>query len=711
MLAWQWTKVEAGIWKGTVGVTETVTPLSAAAVQPKRDALERMGDAAMPLFPEAIEAYVSPEGTVIQMPLQETERIYGFGLQFMRTNHRGRTRHLRVNSDPKEDTGETHAPLPFWVTSEGYAILIDSARPLTVYAGSAVRVDSKRPPAAKNRVDDADWMATPLSDTLEVLIPYEQGATVYLFAGSASGERSESSLLDAVRRYILFSGGGVLPPRWGLGFWHRVSIHANAEETLREARQFRERNIPCDVIGLEPGWHSHAYPVSYEWSEERFPDPEAFVRSMAEEGFRINLWEHPYVSPEAPIYEELLPYAGTHSVWCGIAPDYTLPEAAAILERQHAQRHVNIGVSGYKIDEVDGSELTGNSWMFPAQARFPSGLDGGRMRQIYGLLMQNITERAFKKKNVRTLGLVRATNAGGASKPYVLYSDLYGHREYVRALCNSGFSGLLWTPELREADTAEEFIRRLQTTCCSPLAMLNGWASGTAPWSFPEYESIVRSTIELRMRLMPYLYSAFAAYREEGIPPFRAMALEMGRPCEKQPTDQDLGQFDSSSAPYGLYGEDFSIDDQYMMGESILVAPLFAGETSRDVYLPPGDWFEFHTGVRHRGGQFIAYAAGLDEIPLFVKDGGIIPLMPVRPSAPRPGEKVPLEVRCYGSKQCVFRLYDDDGETTAHEAGHCRWIDLHADGTSVMHAELSQRADDRAFTYGEMKWTYMQSNG
>ncbi|THF75255.1 TIM-barrel domain-containing protein [Cohnella fermenti] len=700
----QWEQAAEGIWRGVVGVPEAVTPLTVSPPSPRREALAALGDAPFPLPQEQVVATVGAGRIVLRLPLGESDRLYGFGLQFLRMNHRGRTRCLRVNSDPVVDTGETHAPLPFWVSSAGYAVLIDTARVLTVYAGSAVRLDSERPPKLKNRGYDEDWAATPLSDSLEAVVPGETGVAVYVFAGA--GDRGDpqaaqaNAMLSAVRRYNLFCGGGPLPPRWGLGFWHRVSMFASDAEVAAEADEFRQRDIPCDVIGLEPGWHSHCYPTSFEWDAARFPDPAGFVRGLTEKGFRINVWEHPYVSPASPLYEPLLPYAGSHTVWGGLAPDYADPRAASILAEHHRERHVGLGVAGYKLDEVDGSELTGSSWMFPAHASFPSGLDGERMRQLYGVLLQRLTAGLFRERDRRTYGLVRASNAGAVSSPYALYTDLYDSRQFVRALCNSGFGGLLWSPEVREAQTDEAYVRRLQIACLSPLAMMNAWASGQRPWSYPGAEAAVRAAIRLRMRLMPYLYSAFARYREDGTPPFRAMALETGYPFER--LGPEAAGFDSTAAPYGLYGEDRSIDDQYMMGDSVLVAPLFPGERSRAITLPAGDWYEFETGASFPGGRTIEYAAPLERVPMFVRDGGIVPLMPSLPHAPKAGDRVPLEIRVYGKAPGVFRLYDDDGETFAFERGHCRWTTLRSDGTSE---PLSGGGE--AYAYGELIWRHM----
>ena len=667
----KWQHETAGIWTLFAGKPESLTPLGVAGGSPLLNAIRELGEPKGAAPPAASIETVHGR-IVVSLPIDDKEALFGLGLQFHRVNHRGRTRTLRVNSDPKEDTGETHAPVPLLISSRGYGMLVDSARIVSIYCGSTVRADSKNPPDLRDRGRDPLWEATPRSEAIEIVIP-SPGAKLYYFAGPTP--------LDAVRRYVLFCGGGALPPRWGLGFWHRVRTDATDHAAAAEAQEYRKRDFPCDVIGLEPGWHSSSYPCTYEWGADRFPHPAAFVEQMTSLGFHVNLWEHPYVSPRASVYPALQPYSGSHTVWGGLAPDYTVPEAQQLLARQHDREHVSIGVSGYKLDECDGSELTGASWMFPAHASYPSGHDGEQVQQVYGLAMQRLTTELFRRRDRRTYGLVRAGNAGGAPLPYVLYSDLYDHRQYVRALCNSGFSGLLWTPEIRSASSAEDWARRMQTVCLSPLAMLNGWSDGTHPWSFPEVEPVVRKYLKLRMRLMPYLYSAFARYHFEGTPPFRPMALEPGM-------------------------HNSEIDDQYMVGDSLLVAPLFAGQRSREVHLPPGAWIEFETGERAEGGQAVTVTPGIERIPIFVRNGGIVPLMPARDNAPHGGERVDLEILHFGDADGRFRLYDDDGETFAYERGAFQWrtIEITAKNGELAR-KISAPEPGKPSTYGEIAWT------
>jgi alpha-D-xyloside xylohydrolase len=538
---------------------------------------------------------------------------------------------------------------------------------------------------------------------MEIRLPPD-GADIYVFGGP--------TMLDAVRRYNLYCGGGTLPPKWGLGFWHRTPTLYSAEEVYAEAMEFRRRNFPCDVIGLEPGWHSTSYPVTYEWNRERYPNPAAFVAMMKERGFRINLWEHPYVSPEAGIYNKIEALSGTHTVWGGVAPDYSLTEASELYMSQHDKEHVELGVSGYKLDECDGSELTRNSWMFPAHAGFPSGHDGEQMRQLYGLMFQKMTADLYERRNLRTYGLVRASNAGASPLPYVLYSDLYDHRQYVRALCNASFCGLLWTPEVRKANDVEDWVRRMQTVCFSPLAMLNAWGDGTKPWTYPEAEDIIRHYIKLRIRLLPYLYSEFAKYEQSGVPPFRAMPLVLNSPVCNHATDGWIGGrggLNTTDAAYGRNNEK-DWDDQYMVGDALLVAPLFAGETGRDVLLPEGVWFGLETGERFNGGGVVRFEAELEQFPLFVREGTILPLMPAYDSIPESGTKIPIELVHFGSSPGEYHLYDDDGVTYDFKQGRRSWCKLSvsrtADGKYLGESHI---ADESYFGYEIVKWHFEQT--
>lgn len=691
-----WTLVEPGVWKGVVGAPEEYSLLSVSGKMPLKEGFTRLPAVTLPALADEITATLNDGKTYITIPLQRQEQLYGFGLNFKTVHQRGRILNLHVDHYGGKDDGRTHAPVPFYVSSCGYGILINSARYLTVYAGSGSRKDSPDAPVAKDRNTDKTWSANPYSDAVSVLVP-APGVEIYLFAGPQP--------MDVVRRYNLFCGGGTLPPRWGLGFTHRTPSLYTADQVKQEAEEFERRGYPLDFIGLEPGWQSKSYPCTFEWDKQRFPQPKAFVDEMKKRGIRINLWTNPYVSPESDIYEQMFPLSGSHTVWCGIVPDLAHEKGRRLWMDKLDKEHVGIGVSGYKVDEVDGYDR----WLWPDVATFPSGVSAEQMRQTYGLWVQRTTTDLYHQRNQRTYGLVRASNAGASAYPYVIYNDYYSHPDFITALINSGFCGVLWTPEVRGSKTAEEWLRRFQTVVFSPMAMLNAWASGTKPWSFPEVAEQVKEYALLRMRMIPYWYTEFARYHFDGIPPFRAMNLEAGfspsgvEPVELQNTNANL-----ETNPY-LEAVSKEIKDQYMAGEYLLIAPLFAGQTQRKVVLPKGNWYDFYTGKYVGNGETITVSPGLDRIPVFVKDGAIIPLMEPLLHAPTAGQKMNLEIRHYGKADGFYRFYDDDGETYDYERGEYTWRDIRVtrDRKGRLKGSISKAERGKPDNIGTVNWRFM----
>jgi alpha-D-xyloside xylohydrolase len=688
-----WSEVAPGVWKAVVGKPEAYDLLKASGATPNLNALAKVTKAPFPLQQSDITAKLNDGKTYLRFPLQKDEQLYGFGLNFQTVHQRGKILQLHVDHYGGKDNGRTHAPTPFYVSSNGYGVFINSARYLNVYAGSAARKDSKNPPVEKDRNTDKSWSSRPYSDAVEILVPAE-GVEVYVFGGPTA--------LDAVRRYNLFNGGGVLPPRWGLGFTQRVKTLYTAEDVKKEAQDFQDKGYPLDFIGLEPGWQSRAYPGTFEWDKKRFPEPEKFVKEMQDKGIRLNLWINPYVSKQASIYKSIAPYTGSHTVWVGEVPDFTMPEARKIFFDQLQKNQVDIGVSGYKIDEVDGYD----HYLWPDVATFPSGLPAEQMRQTYGLLAQRYSAEMFRKKNQRTFGLVRASNGGASSLPYVIYNDYYNHEDFITALINSGFAGVLWTPEARASKSAEEWLRRIQTVVFSPMAMINAWASGTKPWSYPEVAEQVKQMAQLRMQMMPYWYSEFAKYHFEGTPPFRGMSLEPG--FKQEVKKEALQNVNLEENPYAEATAK-EIKDQYMAGEYLLVAPLFTGQKTRKVVLPKGKWYDFYTGAYVGDGEVITVTPGLDKIPVYVKDGGIIPMMKPMLHAPKAGEKVDLEIRYYGEKPGKYMLYDDDGETFNYEKGDYSWreIKVEKDKKGKLKGTISAPVKGKPNTVGNVTWKFM----
>lgn len=638
-------EVYPGVWRIRFGRQESLTPVSTRKYPPADPpaSLPRAAEPSIAL--DSITAANSRRGVLVALPLESNELIYGLGLQLQSFLQRGVKKKLRVNADPKMDTGDSHAPVPFYVSTRGYGVLIDTARYATIYCGGKRKTGAQPKKAAGTELPQAvrEYHIEEPGQVL-VEVPEAEGVDVYVFAGPA--------MRDAVACYNLFSGGGPLPPRWGLGFWYRCFGEFQQDEVTTLASDLRRARIPCDVLGLEPGWQTHAYSCSYLWSE-KFPKPDAMLHHLAASHYRVNLWEHAFTHPTSPIYKPLRTLSGDYEVWDGVVPDFLQPEARRVFAAFHETEHVARGVAGYKLDECDNSDFTGN-WSFPELSRFPSGADGEQMHSFFGLRYQDTIQSIFERRGQRTLGLVRSSHALAAPYPYVLYSDLYDHREFIRGVANAGFSGLLWCPEVRDATGNEDLLRRLQTVVFSPLAMVNAWYIRHPPWKqvdrpanlngqfaqdWQKTEAACREIINWRMRLLPYFYAAFIRYHETGLAPFRALVMDY-------PDDPQT----------------WTIDNQYLAGESLLVAPVVAGEKDRDVYLPAGEWFDFWTGERHGGKQKLRVTPPLERIPVYVKTGTLLPLAEGGQHADDP-DCWRIRVRAYGSSPAPVTLIEDDGGT------------------------------------------------
>ncbi len=623
------------------------TLLSYSEVLPKFEKINALKDLKQDILDE-INVYCVGNTTVVTVPVEEEENLYGGGLNYKNMCINRKVLHLKMDHHTGVDNGRTHAPIPFYLSDKGYAVLINTTKYVDMYMGSANRTNSKKGFQNTDRNTDENWDPNPLGEFVEIAVNDCDALEILVFFGE--------NLLDTVKRYNLYCGGGFIPPKWSLGIVQRVPTLLSDKEVMDTVLEFKERNFPLDVIGLEPGWQSEAYPCSYEWDKKRFSNPEKFLQDLSDHNIHVNLWENAFVSPNAKIFKELLPLSATHTVWGGIVPDYTLKKACDIYKNQHKTRHVDIGVSGYKIDECDGFD----EWLWPDHAEFKN-VNAVDYRSVLGVLLQKNTYEIFTVKNKRTFGLCRATNAGAVSFPYALYNDCYEFSDFLTGLCNAGFLGALWVPEARSAESAKEWLIRCQLVCFSPMAMINSWASGIKPWSFEEVCEDVKEAFKLRKSLLSYIYTAFYRYENEGIPPFRALCMDF----ESKIEFDEGGELHDTLNPYKTK-KISEIKDQFMFGDSIMVAPFSPSDEKRKVVLPKEDWYDFYTG-EFVGNDTAIYIDYNKKIPLFVKNGGIVPLNK---------ESGGYEILHFGNKPSKFCVFEDDGVSFDYKNGKYKLINI-----------------------------------
>lgn len=664
-------EIAPGVIKLQAGEIDTYTPYALFGGKPALEAMKQLPTAKLPFSPDEVRIQVKDRGCMVEVPLADDEQLYGFGLQIETFGQRGMRKRPIVNDNPLNGLGYTHAPQTFYVSTKGYGILVNTARYTTFLCGS----NQKK----QQNLQDAEGRKKIATTTEDLYKNRSNGNKVYIDIPGAKGIEvfviTGPEILDVVKRYNLLSGGGCLPPMWGLGFKYRVKGDAVQDSVIRFADYFREKQIPCDVLGLEPGWQTAAYSCSYIWSEERFPKHKEMLDQLKQKGYKVNLWEHAYVHPSSPIRKDMEPYSGDFLVWNGLVPDFLTPEARKIFSDYH-RTLVEEGISGFKLDECDNSNISYASatWCFPDAAQFPSGIDGEQMHQIFGSLYVNTIDSIYREMNTRAYQDYRSSGMFMSSRNAVLYSDTYDHKEYIQALCNSAFGGLLWCPEVREAHSAKDFFHRLQTVILSPQAMVNAWYLQYAPWlqfdrgknergeflpEAQEYEAYARTLINLRMQLIPYLYNAFYAYYKEGIPPFRPLLMDY-------PKDKRLRD----------------ISNQYMIGDGLMAAPLYENKKSRTVYFPEGTWYNFNTNEKYEGNKEYEINTEFDQLPLYVRQGTLLPLSEPVPYVD-PQTVFNLHCKVYGTPTASCQLLEDDGISYNFKKGEYNIVTLEADKGEV----------------------------
>lgn len=637
-----------GIAKYTFGTPEEATPCRmlapAAADAEKFSSLPEHNE--LPFRSEEIKFSVTARGCLLELPHCDGEDFYGLGLQLKSITATGRKRALRVNSDPKVDLGDSHAPAPLFFSSRGYGIMADTARYMNAYLGGNLPFSGESTASSSTEKQPSDdvrelYSRKTSKAPLYLEIPVARGVDIYIFCGS--------DLKEAMRRYVLFCGGGCRIPLWGLGLHYRVYTGADEKIALNTAEAFRQNNIPCDVLGLEPGWQTHAYSCSLKWSTERFPNWQNMLSELHKKDFHVNLWEHIFLDTEFPLYDSIKQYAGDFKVFNGIVPDLFMPEAEEIFQKYHVENLISNGIDAFKLDECDNSDYQTTPWSFPEFSRFPSGMDGEQMHSMLGIKYQQVLAKGMEKAGVSTYGNVRNSHLFAPPLPFVLYSDLYDHTDFIRGVCSCGFGGMLWTPELRHAASENDYRRRLQSLILAPQFLMNIWAMPHPPWKqldeelnrqeifySPEKEaSLLQLTgkcVNMRMSFVPYLFMAFGRYRQEGTPPFRALVTEdTGNP--------DLRKFDRA----------------WFAGEDLIAAPLVDGEESLTVPLPQGRWYDFYTGKIYE--KEAVFAGDYPDLPVLVRENSMILL--AKPEQSLAGQKnFEFILHVYGSAPEALEIFD-----------------------------------------------------
>ena len=465
-----------------------------------------------------------------------------------------------------------------------------------------------------------------------------------------------------LRTFFELTGFPPLPPRWVFGLLQSRYGYRNRQELEGIAQTFRTKRLPCDALILDVFWFKEMGDLAFD--PTNWPDAREMIARLKREGFRTVVIEEPYLTTKSFNYPEALasgylarhydgsPY--TFDFWpgeCGLV-DFSNPAVRRWWSKKHRPLF-ECGIDGWWAD------LNEPAKHFQNMAHH--GGSAAAVHNTMALSMQQAIYEAHQEyaRQRRPFILSRAAFPGSQRYGAALWSGdvdmtFASLRKQVALGLNVALAGIpLWGADIGGFGfggkcSVELYARWFQFGAFCPLCRPHGDQTEVRePWQFgPEVEAICRKYLRLRYRLLPYIYSAAREACTTGIPIMRALVLDY-------PGDSHV----------------HNLGDEYLFGPQILVAPILEeGASERIVYLPSGVWFDFWSDERHLGGRFIRVHAELDTIPLFVRQGAILPMGPdVQYSSERSFDPLTLEI--YPGAEGAFTLYEDDGETPAYQSG------------------------------------------
>lgn len=428
---------------------------------------------------------------------------------------------------------------------------------------------------------------------------------------------------EILRGYRDLTGYPSMPPLWSFGIWMSRMTYFSADEVNEICERLRAEHYPCDVIHLDTGWFRTDWLCEWKFNEERFPDPKGFIHNLKDKGFRVSLWQLPYVAEDAEQIDEArkndyiapltkqqasegsnfsaLDYAGTI--------DFTYPKATEWYKGL-LKNLLDMGVACIKTDFGENIHM---------DAKY-KGMSPELLNNLYALLYQKAAYEITKE--VTGDGIVWARAAWAGCQRYPLHwggdscSSWDGMAGSLKGGLHFGLSGFaFWSHDVPGFHTLPNFMNSIvddkvymrwtQFGVFSSHMRYHG-TNKREPWHYPAIAPMVKRWWKLRYKLLPYIYEQSKKATQSGYAVLRALIFE-------HPADKMC----------------WHIDDEYYFGDDFLVAPVMNSDDRRDVYLPEGRWVNFFTGEHIRGGQWLNdVEVPLDEMPVYVHEGAEILIYP-----------------------------------------------------------------------------------
>ena len=510
------------------------------------------------------------------LTLAPGERIYGCGESFTSLNKVGQKVHLSVTDPQGPETDGQYKPVPFFFSNRGYGIFMHTSAPVTCDFGASY--------IGADRLFMADEMVD-----------------FFVFFGEPK---------DILNEYTDITGKSPMLPLWSFGTWMSRITYFSQEEGLDIAKQLRAHKIPSDVIHFDTGWFGVDWQCDYEFAKERFKDPVGMLKQLSKDGFHTCLWQLPYFTPKNRFFPEIIE-RGLHVVNAtGGMPvedailDFSNPETVSWYQSK-IEGLMKQGVSTIKCDFGEAA---------PYNGFYHSGKGGLYEHNLYPLRYNKALFEVVERNHPGE-GIIWARSAWAGSQRYALHwggdaaTNNIGMLGDLRGGLSFGLSGFsFWSHDMGGFVTAspEDIYRRwLPFGFLSSHTRAHG-APPTEPWLISKsFTDAFRACAEMKYKLMPYVYAQAKDCSERGLPMVRALLVEF---------PHDPGAW--------------LVEDEYMFGSQMLVAPLMESGNERTVYLPKGKWIDYQSGKIYEGG-YQTIKAGKIPAVILVRDGSLIPHAPL----------------------------------------------------------------------------------
>lgn len=532
--------------------------------------------------------------------LTADEMIFGCGESATGLNKAGQKVNLFVTDPQGPETDQMYKPIPFFMSNRGYGMFMHTSAPVT-----------------------CDFGATYIG--LNKMFMGDENLDLFVFFGEPK---------DILDEYTDLVGKPGMPPLWSFGTWMSRITYFSEKEGYDVAANIRKNKYPCDVIHFDTGWFDVDWQCDYKFSENRFQNPQQMLKDLRSQGFHVCLWQLPYFTPKNRYFSELiekdmyvkngngeLPYED-------VVLDFSNPETVKWYQDKLAGL-LNIGVSAIKVDFGEAAPLNGI---------YASGKSGWYEHNLYPVRYDMAVSEITKKLHNENIMWARAAWAGSQRYPLHWGGDAAttntGLLGTLRAGLSFGLSGFsFWSHDMGgfvKSTPEDLYCRWIPFGFLTSHTRAHG-APPTEPWLYDSkrVQDVFRKSAEMKYRLMPYVYAQARECTEKGLPMLRALFVEF-------PDDPGA----------------WKVDDEYLFGSQILVAPLLeSGMTGRTVYLPEGKWIDYQTEKVYEGGWHRIEAGSLPIIML-VRDGSVLPHLKLAQStAEMDWSKMSLKVYSADKKQ------------------------------------------------------------